>query len=85
MERTERMSATSTWAANPTILRLTSRLKPTMTAIETSMTERLRATAVAAMRTITPGRFSSEGRAMRRAMKQARFTVLLFFSLFDAK
>jgi len=37
------------------------------------------------MRSITPGRFSGEGRAMRRAMKNDRFTTAVFCPKIYAK
>ena len=52
---------------------VTSRLKPRITASATSITATDTATETTAMRDITPGRFSGEVRAVRRAMKNSRF------------
>lgn len=57
----------------PTMRAVTSRLKPRITASATSITATDTATETTAMRDITPGRFSGEVRAVRRAMKNSRF------------
>ena len=72
------MSVTETWAANPAILCATSRLNPMMTASARIITATPNATEITAIRSITPGLFSGEGRAMRRAMKNERFTAAVF-------
>lgn len=75
------MSVTTACAASPVRLRTTSRLKPTMTASERSITATLSATETTAMRTITPGLLPNEAEARRRAMKKGRFTTRGFMEL----
>ncbi len=69
------MSVSVAWAANPVILRETSRLKPIITASVRTITPTLSATDTTAMRSMTPDFSPGAGRAVRHAMKKARFTV----------
>lgn len=76
-----RMSVSTTWPAKPAILRAISRLKPIITAMDTSITAMLSATEITAMRSMTPAFLPVPERAVRRAMKRAGSIAVRFYGI----